>query len=84
MKFQPEAMEQITNLVANHMLPNECSVVVGDNSSGKSFFVRQLVLRWKDKIPVYFLDAVNRGFNVSKVTGTKERPEYKDSIVSTR
>lgn len=25
MKFQPEAMEQITNLVANHMLPNECS-----------------------------------------------------------
>lgn len=40
--------------------------------------------RWKENFPVYFIDAVNRGFQVTKVTSTKEKPEYRNTIVNTR
>lgn len=84
MKFQSTAIYQIADIICSEKLAYDCTIIIGDNSSGKSFLVKELVSRWKENVPVYFIDAVNRGFQVAKVTSTKEKPEYKSTIVNTR
>ena len=84
MKFQSTAIHQIADIICSEKLNYNCTIIIGDNSSGKSFLVKELVNRWKENFPVYFIDAVNRGFQVTKVTSTKEKPEYRNTIVNTR
>ncbi len=84
MKFQSTAIHQIADIICSGKLNADCTIIIGDNSSGKSFLVKELVNRWKENFPVYFIDAVNRGFQVAKVTSTKEKPEYRNTIVNTR
>lgn len=81
MKFHPDMINELTERITSETLKYPCSVVIGDNSSGKSFLIKKLVELWMGKRSVYFIDAVNRGFNASKVTAVKEKLTYHNSRV---
>lgn len=53
-------------------------IIIGDNSSGKSELLYRYVERRKSK--VYFIDAVNRCFNVREIRLTEEQLGYKESV----
>lgn len=84
MKFGLEQMNEIIEKLIEEKLPYPDSVVVGDNSSGKSLLLRLFIEKMKDNDEVYFIDAVNRGFDVKKVSKTEKKPEYKKTILETR
>lgn len=84
MKFCPDSIQQIVEILQKGQLTYNTAIIIGDNSSGKSLLVKQLVQRVKDKKGIYFIDAVNRGFDVTKVTRNIEKPEYKDILIETR
>lgn len=65
-------------------LPYRDNVVIGDNSSGKTLLLKLFIERARDDENVYFIDAVNRGFDVKKVSRTEKKPEYKRTILDTR
>lgn len=84
MRFHPDSINRITDLIYKEQMTYNCSIVIGDNSGGKSFLVKTLVKKWLNETNVYFIDAVNRNFDASRVTQQIEKPEYKGVIVETR
>ena len=84
MKF---GMEQIDGMVENLLeekLPYSHSVIVGDNSSGKSLLLKNFITKVEKSSRVYFIDAVNRNFDVKKISKLEKKPEYKATILETR
>lgn len=59
-------IEEITDVICKNAEAGKSYVLVGDNSSGKSDVLRSVVER-KGKEKIYFIDAVNRTFDVSRV-----------------
>lgn len=60
-------------------------IIIGDNSSGKSELLRKIVNKMKPN--VYYIDSVNRYFNISNTNLSKDRVDYSVSsteIVNTR
>lgn len=84
MVFGAEMISQVVQKIISKELRYEDSIVIGDNSSGKSELLRRLVLELIKTGQVYFIDAVNRNFSVKDISRTKEIPAYNDWILKTR
>lgn len=84
MKFGMDALVSISEKLLNRGLKYGDSVIVGENSCGKSLLLRLLVQKAGKTDSIYFLDAVNRGFDVGKVVRETKKPAYKRTIIDTR
>ncbi len=84
MRFGLNMMEQIIHKTFQGKLPYVDCVVIGDNSSGKTLLLKLFIEKVRNDIAVYFIDAVNRGFDVKKISQTTRKPEYKKTILDTR
>ena len=84
MIFGAEMITQVIQKIISKELRYEDSIVIGDNSSGKSELLRRLVLKLIKTEEVYFIDAVNRNFSVKDISRTKEIPAYNEWILKTR
>lgn len=78
------SLNEITGQIAEKKLRNEDSIIIGDNSSGKSQLLKQIISQMEKKEGIYFIDAVNRSFDIKDVTREKKKPEYKKTILNTR
>ncbi|MGN0482904.1 MAG: hypothetical protein ACI4HI_05055 [Lachnospiraceae bacterium] len=84
MKFGLEQINEIVDKITVEKLTYQNSVIVGDNSSGKSMLLKKIMEKNKNKCHLYFIDAVNRGFDPSKLSREGKKPEYKTKILDTR
>ena len=84
MKFGMDALVSISEKLLNRGLKYGDSVIIGENSCGKSLLLRLLVQKAGKTDSIYFLDAVNRGFDVGKVVKETKKPAYKRTIIDTR
>ncbi len=84
MRFGKEIMKNIVDKMFEEGLPYTDSVVIGENSSGKTLLLKLFIEKAKNEREVYFIDAVNRGFDVKKISKTNQKPEYKKAILETR
>lgn len=84
MKSGLDVINEYVDRLINQSLSYVSSVVIGDNSSGKSLFLRKFIEKASLEGNVYFIDAVNRFFDVKKVSKTEKKPEYRKSIMETR
>lgn len=84
MKFGLEQINEMVVKLFEEKLPYPNSIIVGDNSSGKSLLLKNFIEEAKKNSPVYFIDAVNRNFDVKKISKLEKKPEYKTTILETR
>ena len=84
MKFGQEQMNDIIDKVISEKLPHISSVIIGDNSSGKSLFLKKFIEKIGCGNTLYFIDAVNRSFDVKKVAKSGKKPKYNIAILETR
>lgn len=84
MKFGQEKMRCTISKISARELPYLDSVIVGDNSSGKTLMLKLFIEQVGRAEKVYFIDAVNRGFDVKKISRLEKKPEYKKTILDTR
>ena len=84
MKFGMEQMNEITKNLLEEKLPYFNSIIVGDNSSGKSLLLKTFIEEASKSRRIYFVDAVNRNFDVKKISKLEKKPEYKSTILETR
>lgn len=84
MRFGSDMMEQIIDKTFQEKLPYVDCIVIGDNSSGKTLLLKLFIEKARNGSAVYFIDAVNRGFDVKKISRTAQKPEYKKTILETR
>lgn len=84
MKFGIERINEMTESLLEEKLPYFNSVIVGDNSSGKSLLLKRFIEEAGRSNRVYFIDAVNRNFDVKKISKLEKKPEYKSTILETR
>lgn len=84
MKFGTSILEDISQKIIDKSLKYTDSVIIGDNSSGKSLLLRTLISKKGIKDEVYFIDAVNRGFDISKIVEESRPHDYKNTILSKR
>lgn len=84
MRFGLEPINDIIDKIVKKEMVYEDTVIIGDNSSGKSFLLNLLIRRSNEINDVYFIDAVNRFFDVTKVIQKSQKPDYKPTILKTR
>ena len=84
MKFGIEQIDGMVENLLEEKLPYSHSVIVGDNSSGKSLLLKNFITKVEKSSRVYFIDAVNRNFDVKKISKLDKKPEYKLTILETR
>lgn len=84
MRFEMDFLISISEKILNRELKYIDTIVIGENSSGKSLLLKLLVNKMRETDSVYFIDAVNRGFDVEKVIRENKKPEYKRTIIHTR
>lgn len=84
MRFGLEKVSEVVGKIYEKELPYKDSVVIGDNSSGKTMLLKLFIERAGSSENVYFIDAVNRGFDVKKISKLIKKPEYKKTILETR
>lgn len=84
MRFGLEMMRDIVETIDTDQLPYADNVVIGDNSSGKTMLLKLFIERVGKEENVYFIDAVNRGFDVKRISKTEKKPEFKRTILETR
>lgn len=80
----PEMINNITEKIFADELPYQNHVIIGDNSSGKTMLLKLFAEKAGGSMPVYFIDTVNRGFNVKKISRTEKKPAFKKTILETR
>lgn len=83
MKYGMEQMNEIVDKIMAEELPYSDHVIIGDNSSGKSLLLKKFIEQTGGR-DIYFIDAVNRGFDASRISYTARKPEYKKTILETR
>ena len=84
MKSYQEMVSDLSNILENGKLEYKDSIIIGDNSSGKSDVLRKL-LNNDTKDQFYFIDAVNRYFNIEQITTIKdEKIVYSSEIKKSR
>ncbi|MCB2297304.1 AAA family ATPase [Clostridium tagluense] len=73
-------LKEIRNKILNNELKHRNSIIVGDNSSGKSEIVKQLLVN--NDIGYYLIDSVNRTFDYTKVSylDNLEKESYKNVL----
>ncbi|MCY6483797.1 hypothetical protein OW763_05470 [Clostridium aestuarii] len=79
--YQTMLME-IKNKILNKELKHRNTIIVGDNSSGKSEILKQLLV--KQEKGYYFIDSVNRNFNYEKVSMADDLDQTYKSVVKYR
>lgn len=84
MKSGEDSLISIAELLRERRLKYTDTIIIGDNSSGKSLLLKILIESLGKTDSVYFIDAVNRGFDVRMVIEESKKPEYKQTVVSTR
>lgn len=70
-----EMIDRVTEIICEHIEDAQKFILIGDNSSGKSEILRRVIEK-KMGEPVYYIDSVNRTFDVGKVELFSEK--YKD------
>jgi predicted ATP-binding protein involved in virulence len=73
---------EIKNKILNKEFKHRNTIIVGDNSSGKSEILRQLLINQNNGY--YFIDSVNRSFNYEKVNCSEDLEGTYKSIVKYR
>lgn len=71
MKDYQSMINRLSGILFEDSLPYENSIIIGDNSSGKSDILKVLIQTDKEE-KYYFIDAVNRYFNVNQVINRSE------------
>ena len=66
MKSYQMMLNRVCNSIMNEELVYKDTIIIGDNSSGKSDVLRRLIENDK-KDQFYFIDAVNRYFDISQI-----------------
>lgn len=84
MKFGMNSLNEIVDMLQQKNLKYVDTVIIGDNASGKSLLLKMLIEKFGKVDAMYFIDAVNRGFDAGMVVKEEKKPEYKQTIVSTR
>ncbi len=84
MRFGLEKISEVIEKIYEKALLYKDSVVIGDNASGKTLLLKLFIELAGSSENVYFIDAVNRGFDVKKISRLKKKPEYKKTILQTR
>lgn len=84
MRFGIDSLSRLSRMIRDRELEYGDSVVIGDNSSGKSLLLRLLITDSGETDGIYFIDAVNRGFDAEKIIEVAGKPEYKSTIIRTR
>lgn len=84
MQFGKSFLSEISKRIWNRELTYADTIIIGDNSSGKSLLLKLTVMEAGDTDSVYFIDAVNRGFDVRMAVKDNKKPEYKSSILKMR
>ncbi|SUY46826.1 ATPase AAA [Clostridium putrefaciens] len=79
--YQNMLME-IKDKILNKKLKYKNTIIVGDNSSGKSEVLRQLLINQEKGY--YFIDSVNRSFNYENVSNSDDLDETYKSVVKYR
>ena len=79
-----EQIDKVADKIREEQLTHVDTVVVGDNSSGKSLLLKCFIETIPEWTNVYFIDAVNRGFDIKKVPGASYSSDYKQDVLSTR
>lgn len=67
MKSYQTMLDRVCESIAEGDLEYKDTIIIGDNSSGKSDVLRQLIQNDKDE-RFYFIDAVNRYFDIEQIT----------------
>lgn len=81
--------QNMINSIADKILKKQMkykdTIIIGDNSIGKSDLLRELLMRSKDG-EMYYLDTVNRRFLVERTVFEKKKKNiaYNQAIVNTR
>lgn len=85
MSLYQNTISEVCDVLEKHKLEYDNTIIVGDNSSGKSEVLRQILRKNKEDI-FYFIDAVNRYFNVAQVTEKSPFSElhYSSGIIEQR
>lgn len=69
MKNYAESVNQIQKNIIQKLDKGHNIVLIGDNSSGKSDILKKIVQEYLErKEQIYYIDAVNRKFDITKVT----------------
>ena len=84
MQFGMNSLNEIAQKVLDKELKYKDTVIIGDNASGKSFLLKLMIEKKKSSDDIYFIDAVNRGFDVSKIIKNSQLAEYKNTVINRR
>lgn len=84
MQFGEDSLNNISEKILCRKLRHADTVIIRDNSSGKSLLLKLLLQKVGETDGIYFIDAVNRSFDVSKVIKDDKKPEYKKTILNMR
>lgn len=84
MEFGPEQIKKIVEAIKSKQLPYTDTVLIGDNSSGKSLLLKLFIESIAEWYNVYFIDAVNRSFDVKKIPVEPYSGNYKQELLKTR
>lgn len=82
MKFCQDMLHETVALLKSRKLPYPNSILIGENAAGKSEAIKCFMCE-TDRI-IYFIDAMNRSFNIHAVKALGEKLQYKSSILSKR
>lgn len=78
-KSYQNMLMEIKNKILNKELKYRNAIIVGDNSSGKSEILKELLINQEEGY--YFIDSVNRSFNYEKVNTSDDLGgTYKDVV----
>ena len=80
-----DMLSNIADKILNKQLKFKDTILIGDNSIGKSDLLKELLMYSKDG-EIYYLDTVNRRYLVEKVEFEKREKEleYNQAIIETR
>ena len=65
-------INELVEMIRENWLPYESTIVIGDNSSGKSELLKRLLLE-EGPESWYLIDSVNRGFTAGQIFKMKGR-----------
>lgn len=82
MKFCQSMLHETVALLKGNQLPYPDSILIGENASGKSEAIKRF-MQEADRV-IYFIDAMNRSFDIHAVKALGEPLRYKSSILTKR
>lgn len=85
MKYYHKQIKNAVHYLEYGELPYKNSIIIGDNASGKSEVVKKVIEKFiNSERKVYFIDAVNRTFDVKNVNNSIENVKFSEKITRSR